>query len=161
MCFFFVIYYCYIWLLLSYIVVTVLLDVFTQVTERYVQKALVELLAVVIDQRQYEANIKRSSANNTTTTGTVLSAVGTNKPDLGGWECIYKVGITIWDVHSFFILLSIHKKGPIIWDASCSFWNWHGNMRVFCFSWLRLTLQIIKFEFLDNQRWRFQAKATE
>lgn len=47
---------------------------FLQVTERYVQKALVELLNVVLDVREWEAQPKKSRGP---------------KPDTGGWECIY------------------------------------------------------------------------
>lgn len=50
-------------------------DYSTKTTERYVQKALVELLSVTLDMREWE---KKSSK----TRG--------EKPDTGGWEQIYK-----------------------------------------------------------------------
>jgi hypothetical protein len=43
---------------------------------RYVQKALVELLAVVLDVRQWENSPKGSRGK---------------PPDTGGWNCIHKV----------------------------------------------------------------------
>mmetsp|Transcript_5079 Transcript_5079/g.7763 ORF Transcript_5079/g.7763 Transcript_5079/m.7763 type:complete len:1548 (-) Transcript_5079:76-4719(-) len=49
-------------------------DYSTKVTERYVQKALVELLSVVLDVREWENTPKK---------------VRGEKPDTGGWECIY------------------------------------------------------------------------
>lgn len=50
-------------------------DYSTSVTERYVQKALVELLAVVLDVREYEAQPKKARGP---------------PPDTGGWERIYQ-----------------------------------------------------------------------
>ena len=51
-------------------------DYSTKVTEKYVQKALVELLSVTLDTREWE------NAKNKKTRG--------EKPNTGGWECIYK-----------------------------------------------------------------------
>lgn len=51
-------------------------DYSTKVTERYVQKALVELLNVVLDVREWEAQPKKQRTG--------------EKPDTGGWECIYQ-----------------------------------------------------------------------
>ena len=51
-------------------------DYSTRVTENYVQKALVELLCVTLDTREWE------NAKNKKTRG--------EKPEIGGWECIYK-----------------------------------------------------------------------
>ena len=50
-------------------------DYSTPVTERYVQKALVELLSVVLDLRQWESEPKKARGD---------------RPDTGGWECVYK-----------------------------------------------------------------------
>lgn len=50
-------------------------DYSTKVTERYVQKALVELLAVILDLRKWEVSNKAERGE---------------RPNLGGWECIYK-----------------------------------------------------------------------
>jgi hypothetical protein len=52
-------------------------DYSTKVTERYVQKALVELLCVVLDAREWESLSKRSKET-------------TPCPDTGGWEKIYQ-----------------------------------------------------------------------
>ena len=54
-------------------------DYSTKTTETYVQAALVELLSVVLDTREYEAASKKDRENK-----------GLKKPDTGGWECIYK-----------------------------------------------------------------------
>lgn len=51
-----------------------------QITERYVKAALVELLSVVLDVREYEALPKKDRGE---------------RPDTGGWECIYKVCVLI------------------------------------------------------------------
>ena len=50
-------------------------DYSTPVTERYVQKALVELLKVTLDMREWEAKSKKKRGD---------------KPDTGGWSCIHK-----------------------------------------------------------------------
>lgn len=50
-------------------------DYSTKVTERYVQKALVELLSVVLDVREWESQPKKQRGE---------------KPNTGGWECIYQ-----------------------------------------------------------------------
>lgn len=50
-------------------------DYSTKVTERYVQKALVEILAVVLDLRKWEATPKKERGE---------------KPSTGGWQCIYR-----------------------------------------------------------------------
>jgi hypothetical protein len=50
-------------------------DYSTKVTERYVQKALVELLSVVLDVREWEALPKKQRGE---------------KPNTGGWEMIYQ-----------------------------------------------------------------------
>lgn len=50
-------------------------DYSTPTTERYVQKALVELLSVTLDMRKWEATPRKERGE---------------KPDTGGWECIYK-----------------------------------------------------------------------
>lgn len=52
-------------------------DYSTKVTERYVQKALVEILDVVLDVREWEALPKKTRDTEP-------------KPDTGGWDCIYK-----------------------------------------------------------------------
>jgi tubulin monoglycylase TTLL3/8 len=49
-------------------------DYSTKVTERYVKKALVEVLNVTLDVRDWEKQPKSSRGD---------------KPDTGGWECIY------------------------------------------------------------------------
>ena len=51
-------------------------DYSTTVTERYVQKALVELLSVVLDTREWEAQPRKTRA--------------AAPPDTGGWERIYQ-----------------------------------------------------------------------
>jgi len=61
-------------------------DYSTKVTERYVQKALVELLSVVLDVRQWEATPKKNRGV---------------KPETGGWENIYKGPILEMPVSSF------------------------------------------------------------
>lgn len=50
-------------------------DYSTKVTERYVQKALVESLSIVLDTREWEQQPKKSRGS---------------PPDVGGWECIFK-----------------------------------------------------------------------
>jgi hypothetical protein len=50
-------------------------DYSTTVTERYVQKALVELLSVVLDTREWETQPKKTRGD---------------APDTGGWERIYQ-----------------------------------------------------------------------
>lgn len=50
--------------------------------ERYVKKALVELLSVVLDTRKWEALPKKQRQE-------------TPKPDTGGWENIYKVSVLL------------------------------------------------------------------
>lgn len=50
-------------------------DYSTKTTERYVQKALVELLSVVLDVREYEETPKKNRGA---------------RPDTGGWQCIYQ-----------------------------------------------------------------------
>jgi hypothetical protein len=50
-------------------------DYSTTVTEKYVQKALVEILAVVLDLRKWEATPKKERGD---------------KPSTGGWQCIYR-----------------------------------------------------------------------
>jgi hypothetical protein len=50
-------------------------DYSTPTTERYVQKALVELLSVSLDVRAWEQAPRKERGE---------------KPDTGGWECIYK-----------------------------------------------------------------------
>lgn len=52
-------------------------DYSTTVTERYVQKALVEILDIVLDVRDWEAQSKKQRQ-------------GSESPSTGGWECIYK-----------------------------------------------------------------------
>lgn len=61
-------------------------DYSTKVTENYVQKALVELLGVVLDVREWEALPKKSRGT---------------KPDTGGWECIYTGHLLDLPVGSF------------------------------------------------------------
>ena len=61
-------------------------DYSTAVTERYVQKALVELLSVVLDCREWEAQPKKTRG---------LS------PDTGGWERIYQGPLLEIPVGSF------------------------------------------------------------
>ncbi len=50
-------------------------DYSTKTTERYVQKALVELLSVVLDVREWEEAPRKGRGP---------------KPSTGGWECIYQ-----------------------------------------------------------------------
>lgn len=50
-------------------------DYSTKVTERYIKKALVEILTVTLDMREWEKLPKGSGRP--------------EKPDTGGWECIY------------------------------------------------------------------------
>lgn len=50
-------------------------DYSTKVTERYVQKALVELLAVTLDCREWESQPKKTRGE---------------RPNTGGWECIHQ-----------------------------------------------------------------------
>ncbi|CAM9125305.1 unnamed protein product, partial [Ectocarpus fasciculatus] len=50
-------------------------DYSTSTTERYVQKALVELLSVTLDLRKWESTPRKERGD---------------RPDTGGWECIYK-----------------------------------------------------------------------
>ena len=52
-------------------------DYSTKVTERYVQKALVELLSVTLDMRDWEAKSRKEQKSS-------------EKPDTGGWGLIYK-----------------------------------------------------------------------
>ena len=54
-------------------------DYSTATTSKYVQKALVELLSVVLDVRQFENNLKNNSKGSRE-----------NYPDTGGWENIFK-----------------------------------------------------------------------
>ncbi len=68
-------------------------DYSTKVTERYVQKALVELLAVVLDVRNWESQPKKTRGE---------------KPDTGGWECIYKGPLLEMPVASFGTDLSLN-----------------------------------------------------
>jgi tubulin monoglycylase TTLL3/8 len=68
-------------------------DYSTKVTERYVQKALVELLAVVLDTRTWESQPKKTRGE---------------KPDTGGWECIYKGPLLEMPVASFGTDLSLN-----------------------------------------------------
>jgi hypothetical protein len=50
-------------------------DYSTPTTERYVQKALVELLSVTLDTREWEAKSSKKRGD---------------RPDTGGWSCIHK-----------------------------------------------------------------------
>lgn len=61
-------------------------DYSTTVTERYVQKALVELLSVVLDCREWEAQPKKTRGPS---------------PDTGGWERIYQGPLLEIPVGSF------------------------------------------------------------
>jgi hypothetical protein len=61
-------------------------DYSTTVTERYVQKALVELLSVVLDTRDWEAQPRKSRGPS---------------PDTGGWERIYQGPLLDMPVGSF------------------------------------------------------------
>jgi hypothetical protein len=61
-------------------------DYSTSVTERYVQKALVELLSVVLDCREWEAQPKKTRGPS---------------PDTGGWERIYQGPLLEIPVGSF------------------------------------------------------------
>jgi hypothetical protein len=63
-------------------------DYSTKVTERYVQKALVELLSVVLDVRAYEQMPKKDRGDK-------------GRPDTGGWECIYKGSLLETPASSF------------------------------------------------------------
>ena len=58
-------------------------DYSTATTSKYVQKALVELLSVVLDVRQYENNLKSNPKQ-----------CKDKYPDTGGWENIFK-GVTM------------------------------------------------------------------
>lgn len=48
------------------------------------QKALVELLSVVLDCRDWENNNLNAKG------GTLKGSTKAEKPDTGGWECIYR-----------------------------------------------------------------------
>lgn len=54
-------------------------DYSTKTTERYVQRALVDILSVVLDTREYSAMPKKERERR-----------GVTKPDTGGWDIIYK-----------------------------------------------------------------------
>lgn len=77
---------------LSFTMYTVL-----KVTEKYVQKALVELLSVTLDTREWENAPRRTRGE---------------KPATGGWECIYKGPLLETPVASFGADMSL--KGEVI-----------------------------------------------
>lgn len=72
-------------------------DYSTKVTERYVQKALVELLSVTLDCREYDAAPRKTRGD---------------RPSTGGWECIYKGPLLETPVASFGADMSL--KGEAI-----------------------------------------------
>lgn len=71
-------------------------DYSTPTTERYVQKALVELLSVTLDMRKWEATPKKDRGD---------------KPDTGGWECIYKGPMLETPAASFGTDMSVKGAG--------------------------------------------------
>lgn len=71
-------------------------DYSTKVTERYVQKALVELLSVVLDVREWEETPKKTRGA---------------KPDTGGWECIYQGPLLDMPVGAFGTDMSLKGEG--------------------------------------------------
>lgn len=74
-------------------------DYSSKTTEAYVQKALVELLSVVLDTREWEALPKKEREK-------------TTKPDTGGWSCIYKGPLLDKPVSAFGTDMSV--KGDAI-----------------------------------------------
>jgi len=71
-------------------------DYSTKVTERYVQKALVELLSVTLDCREYDAAPRKTRGD---------------RPSTGGWECIYKGPLLETPVASFGADMSLKGEG--------------------------------------------------
>jgi tubulin monoglycylase TTLL3/8 len=87
-------------------------DYSTKTTERYVQKALVELLAVTLDVRKWEAAPRKDRGE---------------RPDTGGWECIYKGPLLETAASSFGMDMTIKgsgvklpRRGPAFVGASQS-----------------------------------------
>lgn len=70
-------------------------DYSTKVTERYVQKALVELLTVVLDTRAWDAQNRKTRGE---------------KPDTGGWECIYRGQLLETPAASFGVDMSVRGE---------------------------------------------------
>ena len=71
-------------------------DYSTKVTERYVQKALVEILQVVLDGREWEAAPRKTRGE---------------RPSTGGWDCIYKGQLLETPVSSFGADMSLKGEG--------------------------------------------------
>lgn len=71
-------------------------DYSTPTTERYVQKALVELLSVTLDVRKWEAAPRKERGE---------------RPDTGGWECIYKGPMLETPASSFGTDMSVKGAG--------------------------------------------------
>lgn len=71
-------------------------DYSTPTTERYVQKALVELLSVVLDVREWEAQPKKTRGP---------------CPDTGGWEKIYQGPLLEMPVGAFGTEMSLKGEG--------------------------------------------------
>jgi tubulin monoglycylase TTLL3/8 len=71
-------------------------DYSTKVTERYVQKALVELLSVVLDVREWEAQSKKTRGA---------------KPSTGGWDCIYQGPLLELPIGSFGTEIALKGEG--------------------------------------------------
>jgi len=69
-------------------------DYSTKVTERYVQMALVELLGVTLDMREWDKEVERNSRRKN-------KVPEPEKPDTGLWECIYKGPLLETPVASF------------------------------------------------------------
>ena len=67
-------------------------DYSTKTTERYVQKALVEMLSVVLDTREYEKEKERRSKRKSKKKVVDGDEEDDDdgRPDTGGWERIYK-----------------------------------------------------------------------
>lgn len=95
-------------------------DYSTSVTERYVQKALVELLSVVLDCREWEAQPKKTRGPS---------------PDTGGWERIYQGPLLEIPVGSFGTEMSL--KGEAFKHLPPSGRTANGSSHVHNFSFAR------------------------
>ena len=71
-------------------------DYSTSTTERYVQKALVELLTVVLDTREWAEQPRKERGP---------------KPDTGGWECIYQGPLLDMPMGAFGTDMSLKGEG--------------------------------------------------
>lgn len=70
-------------------------DYSTSVTEKYVKKALVELLKVTLDVRTWESASKKSRGD---------------RPDTGGWEMIHKGSSVFLTPHNLLLVESFHHS---------------------------------------------------